>query len=69
MKTDGDTPQRSVDIEAVVKALGARHVETIDPNDLATAVAAFERAKQRDELSVVVAQRACPIFVDRAYGP
>jgi indolepyruvate ferredoxin oxidoreductase alpha subunit len=69
METEGDVPRRSVDIEAVVKALGAPHVETIDPNDLATAVGAFERARNRDELSVVIAQRACPIFLDRAYGP
>jgi indolepyruvate ferredoxin oxidoreductase alpha subunit len=60
-----DGPHRSVDIEAIVRALGARHVETIDPNDLASAVAAFERAKQRDELSVVITQRACPVFFDR----
>ncbi len=68
MEAGGSRPRRSVDIETVVKALGARHVETIDPNDLASAVAAFERAKQRDELSVVIAQRACPLFLDRAHG-
>jgi len=68
MGTEEGRPRRSVDIEAVVKALGAPHVETIDPNDLAASVAAFERAKQRDELSVVIAQRACPVFLDRVYG-
>ena len=69
VELEGDSPQRSVDIEAVVRALGAPHVETIDPNDLASTVAAFERAKQRDELSVVIAERACPIFMNRVYGP
>ena len=59
---------RSVNIEAVVRALGAPHVETIDPNDLNSAIAVFERAKQRDELSVVITQRACPIFYNRAVG-
>jgi TPP-dependent indolepyruvate ferredoxin oxidoreductase alpha subunit/thioredoxin reductase len=66
IETDG--VGRSVNIEAVVRALGAPHVETIDPNDLTSAVAAFERAKQRDELSVVITQRACPIFYDRVVG-
>ncbi|MFV2074235.1 MAG: FAD-dependent oxidoreductase, partial [Thermoanaerobaculales bacterium] len=65
IEIEGGRLRRSVNIEAVVKALGARHVETIDPNDLASAVAAFERAKQRSELSVVISERACPIFFDR----
>ncbi len=64
----GRDVQRSADIEAVVRGLGARHVETIDPNDLAAGVAAFERAKQRDELSVIITQRACPIFFEREVG-
>jgi indolepyruvate ferredoxin oxidoreductase alpha subunit len=63
-----DGVARSVSIEEVVRALGAPHVDTIDPNDLNSAVAVFERAKQRDELSVVITQRACPIFHDRAVG-
>ncbi len=57
--------QRTVDIEAVVRALGAPHVETVDPNDLAATVAAFERAKERDGLSVVISQRICPVFEAR----
>ena len=65
---EGGRPRRSVDIEAVVRSLGARHVETIDPNDLASAVGAFERAKRRDELSVVISQRACPLFLEREAG-
>jgi len=61
-----DDVGRSVNIEEIVRALGARHVETVDPNDLNSTVAAFERAKQRDELSVVITERACPIFFNRA---
>ncbi len=60
--------QRSVNIEAVVRALGARSVETVDPNDLAATVAAFERAKQRDHLSVIITQRPCPVFYEREIG-
>ena len=68
VEVEPDGVGRSVSIEEVVRALGARHVETIDPNDLNSAVSAFERAKQRDELSVVITQRACPIFYERAVG-
>ncbi len=68
IEVEADGLRRKVDIEAIVLALGARHVETIDPNDLAESVAAFERAKQRDELSVVISHRACPIFLDQAVG-
>ncbi len=68
VEIQGRVVQRSADIAAVVRALGARHVETIDPNDLAAAVSAFERAKQRDELSVIISQRACPIFFEREVG-
>jgi heterodisulfide reductase subunit A len=68
IEVEGGQVKRSVDIEAVVRALGARHVETIDPNDLTAAVGAFERAKQQDGLSVVISHRACPIFFRRAVG-
>jgi len=68
VEVEPDGVGRSVNIEEVVRALGARHVETVDPNDLNSAVSAFERAKQRDELSVVITQRACPIFYERAVG-
>ncbi len=66
IKIEAGRLRRSVDIEAIVKALGASHVETIDPNDLATSMAAFERAKARDQLSVVISERACPVHLNRA---
>ncbi len=66
VKIEAGRVRRTVDIEAVVRALGAPHVETVDPNDLASSVGAFERAKARDELSVVISQRPCPVHLDRA---
>ena len=68
VEVDAEEVQRRVDIAAVVEALGASHVETVDPNDLTATVAAFERAKQRDGLSVIITQRACPIFYTREVG-
>jgi len=60
---------RRVDIEAVVRALGAQHVEKLDPHDLPAAIAAFERARDNAGLSVVIAERPCPTFLARSAGP
>ncbi len=61
----GDELSRSVSIEGLVSALGARHVETVDPYDLPAAIAAFERARDATGVSVVICKRACPGFVAR----
>lgn len=55
-----------VSIEAVAKALGAGHVEVIDPYDVDNAVEAFRRAKEYPGLSVVVARQACVINARRS---
>ena len=48
-------------IEAVARALGAAHVETTDPYDLAASIATFRRARAATGVSVVVVRRACPV--------
>ena len=57
-----------VSIEAVVRALGATQVETVDSYDPAASIAAFRRAREADGLSVVVVRRACPVNHARAAG-
>ncbi|MHC4079353.1 MAG: FAD-dependent oxidoreductase, partial [Planctomycetota bacterium] len=57
--------QQRVDIAGVVRALGAEHVETVDPEDLATTIEAFRRARDRDDLSVIITRRPCPVFARR----
>jgi len=57
---------RWVSIEGVVRALGAKHVETVDPFDLPAATAAYTRARDGQGLSVIISQRACPVFEARA---
>ena len=57
-----------VSIANIVKALGCDQVEVIDPNDLATSIAAFRRARDASGLSVVIAQSPCPVFLDRVTG-
>jgi len=57
---------RRVSIEGIVRALGARHVETISPSDLGASIAAFERARDAQGVSVIVAEEPCPIYDPRS---
>jgi indolepyruvate ferredoxin oxidoreductase alpha subunit len=59
------SPTRSQKVEDVARALGAEHVETIDPYDLDGSIAAFRRAAARTDTSVVVVRRACPVHEAR----
>ncbi|MCP3877074.1 MAG: FAD-dependent oxidoreductase, partial [Sulfitobacter sp.] len=57
--------ESNVDIEGIVRALGAKQVECVDPNDLAATIAAFQKAEEFDGLSVVIAERPCPMFTQK----
>jgi len=56
---------RRVEIETIVRGLGASSVETVDPDDLPQAIAAFERAGDTEGLAVIITKRACPVFESR----
>lgn len=60
-----ESPTRERRIEEVARALGARHVETIDPYQLEAASAAFRRARFAKGTSVIVVRRACPVNAAR----
>jgi len=62
-------PGRQVSIEGVVRALGARHVETVDPADVKASIAAFERARDATGLSVIIAEHPCPVHMLRLGEP
>ncbi|MCC6215358.1 MAG: FAD-dependent oxidoreductase [Polyangiaceae bacterium] len=53
-------------MEGVARALGVEHVETVDPQDQAAAIAAFRRARDAEGPSVVVLRRPCPVHATRA---
>ncbi|MBJ77916.1 MAG: hypothetical protein CMJ98_13010 [Planctomycetes bacterium] len=55
----------AADIEAIVRALGVDHIETVDPEDLPTALAAFRRARETTGPCVVIARRPCPVSEGR----
>lgn len=60
---------RHIDIAGVVRALGVRQVEKVDPMDLATTLAAFRRAHLASGPSVVIAEHACPVWEARLAPP
>ncbi len=61
-------PSRNVSIVGVVQALGAEHVERFDPMDLRASLQAFQRAKDAEGVSVLVAEHPCPVHLEKATG-
>ena len=58
-------PDNPASIKQVAEALGAKHVEVVDPYDLEQTTAAFRRAHAQSGVSVVLIQRACPVYQAR----
>ena len=67
-KLERSSPPRRVDIEGVVRALGADHVERFDPTNQPIAIAAFERARDAKGVSVLVSEHPCPVHVGTSTG-
>ncbi len=73
---NGETAYQ-VDIEAICRALGVKHVETIDPFQMDHTRATIKAAMERPELSVIITRRPCvlikhdvledkpPLYVDK----
>ena len=64
-----ESPTHGGKIEDVARALGAKHVETVDPYDQAATIATFQRARAQTGTSVVVVRHACPVNQARHDGP
>jgi indolepyruvate ferredoxin oxidoreductase alpha subunit len=56
------------DLEAVVRAIGAKRVAVVDPHDLGASARALLDAKRQRGLSVVIARRDCAIVRFREEG-
>jgi len=52
-------PAGKMNIEAVVRALGAKNVAVIDPNDIKAVRAALDEAYSKDEPSVIITRWPC----------
>lgn len=59
------SPARGCSIEDVARALGATHVEVVDPYDQAASIDVLRRARAAVVPSVVVVRRACPVHQAR----
>lgn len=59
---------RRASIANVARALGATHVETVDPMDVAATILVFERVRDAKGVSVIVAEHPCPIWESRLTG-
>jgi indolepyruvate ferredoxin oxidoreductase alpha subunit len=55
-------PSMHIDLEALCKALGVKHVLTVDPHDLKATRNAVKEAIQRGEPSVIIARRPCVLL-------
>lgn len=58
---NGD-PAQAISIEAVVRAIGIRHVAQIDPNDLLLVKTTLEWALSLDEPSVIITRWPCALL-------
>ncbi len=70
------TDTYAVNLEAICRALGVKHVDTVDPYELDKTRATIKAAMERPEVSVVITRRPCvlikhnrferqaPLFVD-----
>ncbi len=58
-------PTEPMSIEAMLRGLGVKHVQTVDPYDLTSTISVLKEALDRDAFSVVVSKRACPLALMR----
>ncbi|RME22423.1 MAG: hypothetical protein D6806_12985, partial [Deltaproteobacteria bacterium] len=65
VEREGKRLRRRISPAEVVRALGVKQVEKVDPYDLGQAVRALERAKAAEGVSVVIFERPCPVFQAR----
>lgn len=56
-----------IDLAALCRVIGVKHVEMIDPYDLTRTEQVLKREMAREELSVIIAKRPC--MLDRRHGP
>ena len=57
-----------VEIEPLVRGCGVESVRTIDPYDVRATTTAVKEALEKDQLSVIIAKRACPLAVKKKGG-
>ena len=61
----GTPPLTSIDMEAVIRALGVRHVQTVRPTNLKKVAEATRAALDHDGVSVIICREPCPLHLRR----
>jgi indolepyruvate ferredoxin oxidoreductase alpha subunit len=65
----GGGPAPAVDLEVLVRALGAGVVRTVDPHDLDGTLAILKEETAADHLSVIIAKAPCALIVTETEDP
>ncbi|MDP3694677.1 MAG: thiamine pyrophosphate-dependent enzyme, partial [Desulfocapsaceae bacterium] len=52
----------AIDLEALCRAVGVRHVEVVNPHDIKACRKVLDKALERDEASVVIARAPCVLL-------
>jgi len=63
----GHTPPE-IDFEALFRALGIGHIETVDSYDVKSCQAALDRAEKSEGLSVIMTDRPCVMYPHKIKG-
>lgn len=58
-------PMTHIDLEAVVRGIGVKHVQVVRPTNLARTEAAVKEAIEYDGLSVIISREVCPLHSRR----
>lgn len=61
----GTPPLTAIDMEAVIRALGVRHLRTVRPGNLKKLAEATREALDFDGVSVIICREPCPLHVRR----
>jgi len=62
-------PAPQVDLEALCKAAGVKHVRVVDPFDLPAMTAALKEETAREAVSVIIARRPCALLIKEKVSP
>ncbi|MBQ2700587.1 MAG: indolepyruvate ferredoxin oxidoreductase subunit alpha [Clostridia bacterium] len=62
-------PAPQVDLEALCKAAGVKHVRVVDPFDLPAMTAALKEETAREAVSVIIARRPCALLIKEKVTP
>lgn len=63
----GDTAS-VIDVPALIKSIGVKHIRFVDPYDLKELEAVIKQETEREELSVIIVKRPC-VLLDKKHPP